>query len=54
MSAATNAAAVKVTPASRIDADHQVSLSNILVATDFSPSSEAALGYALAIARRYE
>ncbi|HVA71666.1 MAG TPA: universal stress protein [Candidatus Limnocylindrales bacterium] len=54
MSTATNAAAVKVTPASRIDADHQVSLSNILVATDFSPSSETALGYALAIARRYE
>lgn len=54
MSAATNAGTVKAILASRADADHQVSLSNILVATDFSPASEAALGFALAIARRYE
>ncbi len=54
MSAATNAGTVRAILASRADADHQVSLSNILVATDFSPASEAALGFALAIARRYE
>lgn len=54
MSTTTNAATVKATPSSRVDAGHQVSFSNILVATDFSPASEAALGYALAIARRYE
>ncbi len=54
MSTATNAVAAKGTPADRADADRLVSLSDILVATDFSPASEAALGYALAIARRYE
>lgn len=31
-----------------------VSLRNIIVATDFSPASELALNYALAIARRYD
>ena len=54
MSAAANAGTVRAMLASRADADHQISLSNILVATDFSPASEAALGFALAIARRYE
>jgi nucleotide-binding universal stress UspA family protein len=32
----------------------RVELSNIVVATDFSPASERALSYALAIARRYD
>jgi nucleotide-binding universal stress UspA family protein len=36
-----------------MDAKTRVALRNILMAIDFSPSSEAALGYAVAIARRY-
>jgi nucleotide-binding universal stress UspA family protein len=38
----------------RVNGKKPVKLENILFATDFSPVSEAALGYALAIARRYD
>lgn len=37
-----------------LDGSKPVQLRNILYATDFSTASEAALGYALAIARRYD
>lgn len=36
------------------DATTRVSFANILYATDFSPAAEAALPYALAIAKRYD
>ncbi len=36
-----------------VDALTPISLKNILLATDFSPCSEAALPYALSVARRY-
>ena len=36
-----------------LDAKSRVSLKNILFATDFSPAAEAALPYALGIARRF-
>jgi nucleotide-binding universal stress UspA family protein len=48
---------VKVTSpvdAGAVEVPGPVVLRNILVATDFSPASELALNYALAIARRYE
>lgn len=38
----------------KVNGKKPVKLDNILFATDFSPASEAALGYALAIARRYD
>ena len=38
----------------RVDGKKPVKLDNILFATDFSPASEAALGYALSIARHYD
>jgi len=38
----------------KVNGSRPVKLDNILFATDFSPASEAALGYALAIARRYD
>lgn len=40
--------------ASPVEAPSRVEISNIVVATDFSPVSERALSYALAIARRYD
>ncbi len=36
-----------------VDAQTRVALRNILMAIDFSPASDAALGYAIAIAHRY-
>lgn len=39
--------------ATKVALDKKVSFENILVATDFSPVSNTALDYALAIARRY-
>ena len=41
-------------PATKSVPGKKVSFANILVATDFSPVSNTALDYALAIARRYE
>ncbi|HEV2387432.1 MAG TPA: universal stress protein [Candidatus Acidoferrales bacterium] len=40
--------------ANPVDLPGMIVLRNILVATDFSPASEMALDYAVAIARRYE
>lgn len=40
--------------ATKVALDKKVSFANILVATDFSPVSNTALDYALAIARRYD
>jgi len=40
--------------AEQVQANKLVELANILVATDFSPASDRALGYALSLARRYE
>jgi nucleotide-binding universal stress UspA family protein len=37
-----------------VEAGRRIALNNILFATDFSPHSQAALPYALAVARRYE
>ena len=37
-----------------VETPGRVEISNIVVATDFSPASERALDYALAIARRYD
>lgn len=37
-----------------VETPGRVEFSNIIVATDFSPASERALSYALAIARRYD
>jgi len=37
-----------------VETPGRVEISNIIVATDFSPASERALDYALAIARRYD
>jgi nucleotide-binding universal stress UspA family protein len=37
-----------------VETPTRVDISNIVVATDFSPASERALSYALAIARRYD
>ncbi len=37
-----------------VSAEPKIALKNILAATDFSPASESALGYALAIARHYK
>jgi len=41
-------------PMTLVDSRTRISLRNILLATDFSAASEAALQYALAIARRYD
>jgi nucleotide-binding universal stress UspA family protein len=38
----------------KVNSKRPVKLDNILFATDFSPASETAFGYALAIARRYD
>ncbi len=45
------ASSMEVSP---VETPGRVELSNIVVATDFSPASERALSYALAIARRYD
>jgi len=41
-------------PQQRVSVEKKVSLTKILVTTDFSPESERALDYALALARRYD
>jgi len=41
-------------PKEKVAVEKKVSLTKILVATDFSPESERALDYALALARRYD
>ena len=42
------------TPLREITADHKLSLKKIMVMTDFTPASDLALDYALALARRYD
>src|SRR5437660_8278268 len=43
-----------IQPISLPEISKRVSLSKILVTTDFSPESDRALAYALALARRYD
>ena len=42
------------TPQKQVEADKKISLAKIMVLTDFSPVSDLALDYALALARRYD
>jgi len=46
-------ALIEAHAAEKKDAPHAVTVNNVLFATDFSPTSEAALPYATAIARRF-
>ena len=41
-------------PEEKLESTGKVSLSNILVTTDFSPESDRALDYAISLARRYD
>ena len=45
---------VVMEPKEKVAVEKKVSLTKILVTTDFSPESERALDYALALARRYD
>ena len=45
---------VVLEPKEKIAAEKKISLTKILATTDFSPESERALDYALALARRYD
>jgi nucleotide-binding universal stress UspA family protein len=50
----TNAIHAIQTPVYEVQADHKICLNKIMVMTDFTPASDLALDYALALARRYD